>query len=134
MTFTKRQEEIIKDNLKAYEANFGYISIVKEDYGKGFYVFTDEERKASGSWTQYCYNIDYLNGWLYGAVQAVNGRMQPKREEELVSLEQMLQEAKSDISDLRENTKKEREKAIKEKKMEQESEKKIKKQAHSRYK
>ena len=23
-------------------------------------------RKEQGMWTQYCYNIDYLNGWLYG--------------------------------------------------------------------
>lgn len=74
---TKRQKEIIKDNLNAYKANFGYITIEKEDYGNGFYVYTDEKRKASGSWTQYCYNIDFLNGWLYGAVQAVNGIMKP---------------------------------------------------------
>ena len=74
---TARQKEIIKDNLRAYEKNFGYISIEKEDCGKGFYIFTSEERKEQGAWTQYCYNIDYLNGWLYGAVQAVNGIMKP---------------------------------------------------------
>ena len=72
---TKRQRELISDNLTAYKHNFGFIEIVKEDYGKGFYVFTSPERKESGSWTQYCYNIDYLNGWLYGAVQAANGIM-----------------------------------------------------------
>lgn len=76
-TMTKKQMEIIKDNLRAYEKNFGYIKIVKEDYGKGFYIYTDEERAEQGSWTQYCYNIDYLNGWLYGAVQAINGIMKP---------------------------------------------------------
>lgn len=80
---TKRQIEIISDNLKAYKANFGYIEIVKDDYGKGIYVFTSEERKESGSWTQYCYNIDYLNGWLYGAVQAINGIMKPIEKEEI---------------------------------------------------
>ena len=74
---TKRQQEIINDNLKSYIANFGYIVIEKEECGKGFYVFTDETRRKSGSWAQYCYNIDYLNGWLYGAVQAVNGIMKP---------------------------------------------------------
>ena len=73
---TNRQKEIIKDNLNAYIANFGYISIEKSDYGKGFYVYTSEERKEQGSWTQFCYNIDYLNGWLYGAVQAANGIME----------------------------------------------------------
>ena len=54
---TKKQMEIIKDNLRAYEKNFGYIKIVKEDYGKGFYIYTDEARAEQGSWTQYCYNI-----------------------------------------------------------------------------
>lgn len=72
-TLTKRQAEIIDDNLQAYIHNFGYIYIEKADYGTGFYVYTDPERKANGSWTQYCVNIDYLNGWLYGAVQAANG-------------------------------------------------------------
>lgn len=74
---TKREKEIIKDNLRAYEYNFDYISIEKESCGRGFYVFTSEERRESGSWTQYCYNIDYLNGWLYGAVQAICGMMKP---------------------------------------------------------
>lgn len=74
---TKRQMEIINDNLRTYKKNFGYIEIVKEDYGKGFYVFTSKERKEQGSWTEYCYNIDYLNGWLYGAAQAINRIMKP---------------------------------------------------------
>ena len=75
--FTRSQMENISDNLRAYLANFSYLKIVKADYGKGFYVYTDEQRAESGSWTQYCYNIDYLNGWLYGAVQAVNRIMKP---------------------------------------------------------
>lgn len=37
---TKRQKEIIKDNLNAYMTNFGYIAIEREECGKGFYVFT----------------------------------------------------------------------------------------------
>lgn len=78
---TKREKEIIQDNLNAYINNFGYIDIQKADYGGGFYVFTSPERKEQGNWTQFCYNIDYLNGWLYGAVQAVNGIMKPMRKE-----------------------------------------------------
>lgn len=76
---TNRQKEIIKDNLNAYIANFGYISIDQEGCGKGFYVYTSPERKEQGTYTQYCYNIDYLNGWLYGAVQANNGIMKSIR-------------------------------------------------------
>lgn len=75
---TKRQEEIIKDNLRAYKANFDFIKIEDADYGGGFYVFTSEERAKNGDWAQYCYNIDYLNGWLYGCVQAANGVMKRK--------------------------------------------------------
>ena len=72
---TELEKEIIKDNLRAYLANFGYLEIEPAEAGGGFYVFTSPERKEHGSYTQYCYNIDYLNGWLYGAVQAVNGIM-----------------------------------------------------------
>lgn len=68
-TFTTRQQEIIKDNLNAFKANCKSFRIEKDDYGKGFYVFVPA---TSDSWVQYCYNIDYLNGWLYGAVQAMN--------------------------------------------------------------
>ena len=80
--FTKRQKELIHDNLRAYLVNFGYLKIVKADYGGGFYVYTDKQRAESGSYTQYCYSFDYLNGWLYGAVQAVNGIMKPLSDKE----------------------------------------------------
>ena len=75
--FTRAQMENIHDNLRAYLVNFGYLKIVKADYSRGFYIYTDEQRAESGSYTQYCYSLDYLNGWLYGAVQAVNGIMKP---------------------------------------------------------
>lgn len=73
--FTRAQMEKVRDNLRAYLANFGYLKITKADYGTGFYIFTDEQRAEFGNYTQYCYNLDYLNGWLYGAVQAINGIM-----------------------------------------------------------
>lgn len=65
---TGKQRETIADNLRAFIHNFGEVRIEKEDYGKGFYVFYPAN---ADSWTQFCYNIDYLNGWLYGAVQGV---------------------------------------------------------------
>ena len=80
--FTNRQLETVLENLTAYLHNYGYLRIMKEDYGSGFYLYTDEKRFESGSWTQFCYNIDYLNGWLYGAVQAVNGIMKPLPEKD----------------------------------------------------
>jgi hypothetical protein len=78
---TKKQVEVIEDNLRAYKSNFDYIVIEYDSLSKGFYVYTSQERKRQGSWTQYCYNVDYLNGWLYGCVQAVNGIMKPKDKE-----------------------------------------------------
>ena len=79
-TLTKRQQETIKDNLTAYIANFGYIKIEKGDYS-GFYIYADKQQADQGYWTEYCENIDYVNGWLYGAVQAVNGIMKPLKNE-----------------------------------------------------
>ena len=75
--FTKKQMETIHDNLRAYLANFEYLHIEKVAYTKGFCVYTDQQRTESGSYTQYCPSLDYLDGWLYGAVQAVNGIMKP---------------------------------------------------------
>lgn len=68
-TFTKNQYETIKDNYNAFVANFGTPRIERADYGGGFYVFLPAD---ANSWIQFCYNIDYLNGWLYGCVQAFN--------------------------------------------------------------
>lgn len=51
---TNKEKELIKDNLRAYNANFKYIKIVSADYGDGFYVFTSKEQVESGSWTEYC--------------------------------------------------------------------------------
>ena len=68
---TARQKEIIADNLRSFKNNFGEVRIEDADYDGGFYVFYPTE---SETWIQYCYNIDYLNGWLYGVVQgAVRG-------------------------------------------------------------
>ena len=64
--FTKKQREVIEDNLRAFTANFGDVRIEREDYGWGFYVYYPAN---SESHIQYCYDINYLNGWLYGCVQ-----------------------------------------------------------------
>ena len=65
---TTKQREIIKDNLRAFEANFGEVRIERGYTGKDFYVFYPA---TADTYIQYCYNVDYLNGWLYGVVQGV---------------------------------------------------------------
>ena len=73
---TLRQENLIMDNLVAFTNNFGVPRIVKADYGSGWYVYYPAN---SDSYIQYCYNIDYLNGWLYGVVQgAVRGEFKER--------------------------------------------------------
>lgn len=79
------EKELIADNLRAFEHNFGKVRIVKENYGRGFYVFSPAD---SENYVQYCYNADYLNGWLYGCVQAANKMVRPvEREREKMKLE-----------------------------------------------
>lgn len=65
---TTRQKEIIRDNLRAFVHNFGDVRIESADYGGGFYVFYPP---SSDSYVQYCPDISYVDGWLYGAVQGV---------------------------------------------------------------
>lgn len=75
---TKTERNVIHDNLRAFEQNFGEVRIEKEDYGKGFYVFYPTD---ATSWIQFCYDVDYLNGWLYGVVQGVvRGEFKKARE------------------------------------------------------
>lgn len=63
---TKNQYARIADNLRAFRYNFGSVRIEREDAGRGFYVYFP---KDSDSYIQYCPDINYLDGWLYGAVQ-----------------------------------------------------------------
>lgn len=74
---TKKQMEIIEDNLRAYKRNFGYIEIEEDELTKGFYVYTSQQAKEQGEFFEYFHNIDYLDGWLWGCVQTINGKLKP---------------------------------------------------------
>ena len=89
--FTQKQYEIVKDNLHAFMVNFKDLRIKKADFGPGYYVFVNNE-----SYIQYCYNIHYLNGWLYGCVQAVcrNDLLEKKRTPEEIEKYYLEMEAK----------------------------------------
>lgn len=63
---TKLQEELIADNLHAFKANFGDVRIEQD---MGFYVYSPANAETH---VHYCYNIYYLDGWLYGCVQGAN--------------------------------------------------------------
>lgn len=70
---TTKQKETIKRNLSAFISNFGPVRIESADYGGGFFVYYPAN---AADYIHYCPNINYLDGWLYGAVQAVH-RIQP---------------------------------------------------------
>lgn len=65
MKFNKETQKYIN----AFVSNFGNIRIEKITYDKGYYVYYPE---SAQDYIQYCYNVDYLRGWLYGAVQCKN--------------------------------------------------------------
>ena len=79
---TNAQKEIIADNLRAFVNNFGAVRIEDECEGEGFYVYSPVDRD---SYVQYCYNIYYLDGWLYGCVQGAHKcvKFTKEREREL---------------------------------------------------
>lgn len=66
----KRHEELIADNLESFQRNFGDVRIETFD-DVGFYVYYPPN---ADSYIQYCYSIEYLDGWLYGCVQGINRR------------------------------------------------------------
>lgn len=69
MVMNERKKEVIKDNLESFIHNFGEVRIENFGLNDGYYVYYPAD---SDSYIQYCYNLDYLNGWLYGCVQGVH--------------------------------------------------------------
>lgn len=64
--FHKYEIDTIRRNLAAFINNFGMPKFVREDVGKGFYVYYPDD---ASSHIQFCPDINYLDGWLYGVVQ-----------------------------------------------------------------
>ena len=62
---TENEERKIRQNYDAFVANFGSPNIERVP-NKGFYVYYPD---WDTEYVQYCRNIDYLDGWLYGCVQ-----------------------------------------------------------------
>lgn len=61
----ERDKELIEANLQSFINNFGDVRIETYD-DKAFYVYYPAN---ADTYIQYCYSIDYLDGWLYGCVQ-----------------------------------------------------------------
>lgn len=66
---TNKQKKTIERNLHAFIVNYGELRIETGDCGCGFYIYYPANNE---SWIEYAHNIDYLDGWLMGCVQAKN--------------------------------------------------------------
>ena len=64
---TPKELEKIQRNLKAFLFHFKPITIKKNTYNKCYFIYQEKEPDHN---IQMCESIQYLNGWLYGAVQA----------------------------------------------------------------
>lgn len=63
-------------NYNAFKANFGEIIIKKSPYDKNYYIFRPD-RPGDNDYIHYASTRDYIEGWLYGAVQANNKVIAP---------------------------------------------------------
>ena len=66
----EKELNIIERNLKAFQFNFtDEIKILK--FNRHYYIFKAEEiNEQYSNYIRVTDNINYINGWLYGAVQA----------------------------------------------------------------
>ena len=71
---TIKEQEVIKKHLQAFNVNFQPIEIFKSN--KNYFIFQGKNEN-SDNWIYNTDNINHLNGWLYGAVQANNKRIKP---------------------------------------------------------
>ena len=59
-------------NYNAFKNNFGDIIIIKSKYNKEYYFYKTEEDFKNDNYFNHTPSKDYVEGWLYGAVQANN--------------------------------------------------------------
>lgn len=84
---TSKDKAIIQKNLDAFTHNFGAPRIEKVPYA-GYEVYYPAD---NGQYIQYCENIHYLDGWLYGMVQAFHRH-------KLLSLAYEIESGKEDVA------------------------------------
>lgn len=70
---TQREADKIKKNLEAFIFQFNIEPIFRKNKDKTFNIYLSTEAEEKDNYIQFCENIDYLNGWLYGAVQTKCG-------------------------------------------------------------
>ena len=59
-------------NYNAFKNNFGDIIIVKSKYDNEYYFYKTDEDFKNNNYFNHTPSKDYVEGWLYGAVQANN--------------------------------------------------------------
>lgn len=63
---------LLYNNLRAFCMNFGKIRLRTVESGIEIYV-----NGNMNTYEDFAYNVDYLNGWLYGCVKVNNKRIKP---------------------------------------------------------
>lgn len=90
-------------NYRAYKNNFGPLVIVKQ--GKYYLIFKDGAKNYD-EYIQECPSKDYVEGWLYGAVQCKNKIMENKKITEGIKLNNKdVRDLKSALATFRDNGK-----------------------------
>ncbi len=56
-------------NIKAFEANFEPLNFLYNSDNKKIFAYSEEPNSQASNYIQYG-SLEYINGWLYGAVQA----------------------------------------------------------------
>ena len=74
--FTQEEYDSIVTNLYPFIKNFGYPEIKKADL-VGWFIFLNGNPIP----ITYCYDISYLDGWLWGCVQGANHRLPMYRQD-----------------------------------------------------
>lgn len=68
INISKSNQDKIEKNLNAFNENFGDILTIEKDiYDKRFKIYV-----VGGMMIHSHEDINYINGWLYGCVQARN--------------------------------------------------------------
>ncbi|MBQ3543508.1 MAG: hypothetical protein IJA34_00725 [Lachnospiraceae bacterium] len=75
---TEPEEEAIKGYLNSFVINFNIEPIILKQKDKSFLIYLSEKAEAKNEYIQYCENIHYLRGWLYGCVMTKCGRIRKK--------------------------------------------------------
>lgn len=109
---TQKEADKIRKNLEAFIFQFGFEPILRKDKDKNFYIFLSAEAEEKDEYIQRCENIDYLNGWLYGAVQTICKSIQRINTKNYFSMEKLVGKRFNNLKEIKKEIEKIKHKKI----------------------